>query len=171
MTRKAAAQEAATTAAALLKVDLVGVLVRGWRRPRTSSPPHGGRWPHRQHRTGQHVLDESRWTQRPPSASWSTVIGGHPPARLSIVFDLSALLLVISGGSSLSLQSLRHHCHPRRSGHAAASVLTLNPLCHLVAAGIRFLPLASTRPVRTDWRSYRAATRGRRAHGQRATGE
>ncbi len=33
-TRKAAAQEAATTVTALLKVDLIGVLVRGWREHR-----------------------------------------------------------------------------------------------------------------------------------------
>ena len=34
MTRKAAVQEAATTAAALLKVDLIDVLARGWREHR-----------------------------------------------------------------------------------------------------------------------------------------
>ena len=57
MTRKAAAQEAATTAAALLKVDLVGVLVRGWREHqehRLRRTADAGRT--RQHRAGQHVL-------------------------------------------------------------------------------------------------------------------
>ena len=121
ITRKAAAEEAAITAAALLKVDLAGVLVRGWREhrdivsaaQRTLAAPGGTELvsmsPH------EITLD-----QRP---SISVLVDGYRVATLqlglSIVFDLNALLLGISGGSAhrCPLRSLRHHRHPGRSGH------------------------------------------------------
>ena len=109
MTRKAAAQEAATTAAALLKVDLGGVLVRGWREHRnivsaarrTLAAP------------GSIELvsvssHEITLDQRP---SVSVLVDGQRVATLqlglSIVFDLNALLLGISGGRLTSIRSGR----------------------------------------------------------------
>jgi hypothetical protein len=52
-TREAAVREAAATAAALLKVDLVGVLVRGW----------SGRWP---------FPAAPNWSACPPTKSGSS---------------------------------------------------------------------------------------------------
>jgi hypothetical protein len=109
MTRKAAGQEAATTAAALLKVDLVGVLVRGWREHRdivsaarrTLAAP------------GSTELvsvssHEITLDQRP---SISVLVDGQRVATLqlglSIVFDLNALLLGISGGRLTGVRSGR----------------------------------------------------------------
>ena len=101
-TRQAAAQEAATTMAALLKVDLIGVLVRGWSEhrniigaaQRTLAAP------------GSTELvsmssHEVKLDQRP---SVSVLVDGQQVATLqfglSIVFDVNALLLGISGGGS-----------------------------------------------------------------------
>ena len=109
MTRKAAAQEAATTAAALLKVDLVDVLVRGWREHqdivsaarRTLAAP------------GSTELvsmssHEIRLDQRP---SVSVLVDGQRVATLhlglSIVFGVNALLLGISGGRLIAVHSGR----------------------------------------------------------------
>ena len=109
MTRKAAAQEAATTAAALLKVDLVDVLVRGWREHqdivsaarRTLAAP------------GSTELvsmssHEIRLDQRP---SVSVLVDGQRVATLhlglSIVFGVNALLLGISGGRLTGVRSGR----------------------------------------------------------------
>ena len=109
MTRKAAAQEAATTAAALLKVDLVGVLVRGWREHqaivsaarRTLAAP--GSTELVSMSSHEITLD-----QRP---SISVLVDGQRVATLqlglSIVFDLNALLLVISGGRLTGVRSGR----------------------------------------------------------------
>jgi hypothetical protein len=110
MTRRAAAQEAGTTAAALLKVDLVDVLLRGWREHqdivsaarRTLAAP------------GSTELvsvssHEITLDQRP---SISVLVDGQRVATLqlglSIVFDLNALLLGISGGRLTSVRS--GHC-------------------------------------------------------------
>jgi len=109
MTRKAAAQEAATTAAALLKVDLAGVLVRGWRKHRdivsaarrTLAVPGS---------TELVVVSshEIKLGQRP---SISVLVDGQRVATLqlglSIVFDLNALLLGISGGRLTGVRSGR----------------------------------------------------------------
>jgi hypothetical protein len=109
MTRKAAVQEAATTAAALLKVDLAGVLVRGWREHRdivsaarrTLAAP------------GSTELvsvsaHEIKLDQRP---SISVLVDGRRVATLqlglSIVFDLNAVLLGISGGRLTGVRSGR----------------------------------------------------------------
>jgi len=108
-TRKAAAQEAATTMAALLKVDLIGVLMRGWR----------------EHRD---IVSAARRTLAAPGStelvsmsahevtldqqpSVSVLVDGHQVATLqlglSIVFDVNALLLVISDGRLAAVRSGR----------------------------------------------------------------
>jgi hypothetical protein len=107
MTRKAAMQEAATTAAALLKVDLTGVLVRGWREHRdivsaarrTLAAPGS-----------TEVLSvsthEVTLEQRP---SIGVLVDGQQVATLelglSIVFDVDALVLGISGGRLVAVHS------------------------------------------------------------------
>jgi hypothetical protein len=109
MTRQAAAQEAATTAAALLKVDLVGVLVRGWREHqdivsaarRTLAAPGSSELVS----VSSH---EITLDQRP---SISVLVDGQRVATLqlglSIVFDLNALLIGISGGRLTGVRSGR----------------------------------------------------------------
>jgi hypothetical protein len=106
-TRKAAVQEAATTAAALLKVDLIGVLVRGWR----------------EHRD---IVAAARRTLAEPGSTELVSMSGHevtleqnPSVRVlvdghqiatvqlgvSIVFDVKALLLGVSGGKITAVRS------------------------------------------------------------------
>lgn len=109
MTRKAAVQEAATTAAALLKVDLIGVLARGWREHRdivaaarrTLAAPLSTELVSMA--THQVTLE-----QRP---SISVLVDGQKVATLdlglSIVFDVYALLLGISGGRLIAVHSGR----------------------------------------------------------------
>ena len=73
MTKKAAAQQAGTTVAALLKVDLTGVLVRGWREHRDIVSPHGGPWLHpAAPNWSEWPRTRSRWSNDPRSASWWT---------------------------------------------------------------------------------------------------
>jgi hypothetical protein len=108
-TRQAAAREAATTMAALLKVDLIGVLVRGWSEHRdiisaarrTLAAP------------GSTELvsmssHEVKLAQRP---SVSVLVDGQQVATLqfglSVVFDVNALLLGISGGRLVTVRSGR----------------------------------------------------------------
>ena len=178
MTRKAAAQEAATTVAALLKVDLVGVLVRGWREhrdivsaaQRTLAAPG----------STELVIVSSHEIKLDQRPSISVLVDGQRVATLqlglSIVFDLNALLLGISGGRlhQRPLRSLRHHRHPGRSGYRPArqACSPRTPRCHLVAAGNQ--ALAHRRVPgrrRPTGRVPRQRTRGRRVHGQRATGQ
>jgi hypothetical protein len=109
MTRKAAVQEAATTAAALLKVDLIDVLARGWREHReivaaarrTLAAPLSTELVSMA--THQVALE-----QRP---SVSVLVDGQKVATLelglSIVFDVNALLLGISGGRLIAVHSGR----------------------------------------------------------------
>lgn len=109
MTRKAAAQEAARTAAALLKVDLGGVLVRGWREhrnivsaaQRTVAAPG----------STELVIVSSHEITLDHRPSISVLVDGQRVATLqlglSIVFDLNALLLGISGGRLTSIRSGR----------------------------------------------------------------
>ena len=108
-TRRAAAREAATTAAALLKVDLAGVLVRGWREHRdivtaarrTLAAPGS---------TELVIVSAHQITldQRP---SISVLVDGQRVSTLqlglSIVFDLNAVLLGISGGRLTGVRSGR----------------------------------------------------------------
>ena len=109
MTRNAAVQEAATVAAGLLKVDLIDVLMRGWR----------------EHRD---IVSAARRTLAAPAStelvsmsahevtleqhpSVSVLVDGQRVATLelglSIVFDVNALLLLISGGRLVAVRSGR----------------------------------------------------------------
>jgi hypothetical protein len=106
-TGKAAVQEAATAAAALLKVDLIGVLVRGWR----------------EH---EDIVSAARRTLAAPGSTELVSMSGHevtleqrPSVRvlvngtqiaivrlgLSIVFAVKALLLGVSGGKIATVRS------------------------------------------------------------------
>jgi hypothetical protein len=110
MTRKAAAQEAASTAAALLQVDLIEVLVHGWR----------------EHRD---IVSAARRTLATPGSTELVTMVGHevtvdqkPSVNvlvdgkqvatlrlgLTIVFDVNALLLGINGGRLTAVHS--GHC-------------------------------------------------------------
>jgi hypothetical protein len=109
-TRQAAVQEAATTAAALLKVDLIGVLVDGWREHadivsaarRTLAGPGSTELVSM---SGHEVTLEQRPTVR-------VLVDGHPVATvqlgLSIVFGVEALLLGVSGGRITAVRA--GHC-------------------------------------------------------------
>jgi hypothetical protein len=105
-TRKAAAQEAASTTAALLEVDLIGVLVSGWRMHRdiVSAARRTLATP------GTELVSmighEVTADQRP---SISVLVDGRQVATLqlglSVVFDVNALLLAISGGRLVAVHS------------------------------------------------------------------
>jgi hypothetical protein len=109
MTRKAAVQEAATAASALLKVDLIDVLARGWREHRdlvaaarrTLAAPLSTELVNM-------ATHEITVQQRP---SVSVLVDGQKVATLelglSIVFDVNALLLGISGGRIIAVHSGR----------------------------------------------------------------
>jgi len=108
-TTKAAAREAGTIMAALLKVDLIDVVVRGWREHRdivsaarrTLAAPGS---------TELVSMSAHKVTldQRP---SVSVLVDGQQVASLqlglSIVFDVNALLLGISGGRLTAVRSGR----------------------------------------------------------------
>ena len=166
MTRKAAAQEAATTAAALLKVDLVGVLVRGWREHRdivsaarrTLAAP--GSTELVSMSSHEITLD-----QRP---SISVLVDGQRVATLqlglSIVFDLNALLLVISGGRLTGVRSGRCDITATLTVQGTdllASVLTSNsPVSSRCGGESGSCPSTSTQPTKTHRASTRAANPG-----------
>jgi hypothetical protein len=109
MTRQAAVQEAATAAAGLLKVDLIDVLVRGWREHRdigsaarrTLAAPASTE-------LVSMSAHEITLEQRP---SVSVLVDGQRVATLelglSIVFDVNALLLLIGGGRLVAVRSGR----------------------------------------------------------------
>jgi len=109
MTRRAAAREAATTAAALLEVDLVEVLMRGWREHRdiisaarrTLAAPG----------STELVIVSSHEITLDHRPSISVLVDGQRVATLqlglSIVFDLNAVLLGISGGRLTGVRSGR----------------------------------------------------------------
>ena len=147
-TRKAAVQEAATIVAALLKVDLIGVLVRGWREHRdiVSAARRTLAAPGSTELVSMSA-HEVTVDQRP---SVSVLVDGQPVATLqlglSIVFDVNALLLGISGGRLMAVHSGRceitatlavqgadllvRHAHLELPG-----VMSLRP-------GIRLLPVS-----------------------------
>jgi hypothetical protein len=109
MTRRAAVQEAATAAAGLLKVDLIGVLVRGWREHReiVSAARRTLAAPASTELVSMSA-HEVTLEQRP---SVSVLVDGQRMATLelglSIVFDVNALLLLISGGRLVAVRSGR----------------------------------------------------------------
>ena len=108
-TRRAAVQEAATAAAGLLKVDLIGVLVRGWREHRdiVSAARRTLAAPASTELVSMSA-HEVTLEQRP---SVSVLVDGQRVATLelglSIVFDVNALLLLISGGRLVAVRSGR----------------------------------------------------------------
>ena len=109
MTRRVAVQEAATTAAALLKVDLTDVLVHGWREHRdivstarrTLAAP--GSTELLSLATHEVTMDK-----RP---SINVLVYGHRVATLelglSVVFDINGVLLGIGGGRLTAVHSGR----------------------------------------------------------------
>ena len=107
--RKAAVQEAATTAAALLKVDLIDVLVRGWREHRdiVSAARRTLAAPGSTELVSM-IAHQVTLGQRP---SISVLVDGQRVATLqlglSIVFDVNALLLGIRGGRLVAVHSGR----------------------------------------------------------------
>lgn len=154
-TRKAAAQEAATAAAALLKVDLIGVLVRGWR----------------EHRD---IVSAARQTLAVPASTElvsmsdhevtleqhpyvSVLVDGRRVATLrlglTMVFDVHALLLVIRHGRLAAVRTGR--CDITAT-LAVQDIDLLVKQAHLelpgvmsLARGIRLLPV-SEYPERED---------------------
>ncbi len=108
-TRKAAVREAATTMAALLRVDLIGVLVRGWREHRdiVSAARRTLAAPGSTELVSMSA-HEVTLDQRP---SVSVLVDGQRVATLelglSIVFDVNALLLGISRGRLVAVHSGR----------------------------------------------------------------
>ena len=148
MTRKAAVQEAAaTTAAALLKVDLVDVLARGWREHRdivsaarrTLAAPG----------SAEVVIVTSHQIKLDQRPSISVLVDGQRVATLqlglSIVFDLNAVLLGISGGRLTGVRSGR--CDLTATLAVQGTDL-LNKRAHLelpgvisLRQGIRLLPV------------------------------
>ena len=105
----AATQEAGTTMAALLKVDLIGVLLRGWREHRdiVSAARRTLAAPGSTELVGMSA-HEVTLDQRP---SVNVLVDGHQVASLqlglSIVFDVNAVLLGISGGRLVAVRSGR----------------------------------------------------------------
>jgi hypothetical protein len=155
MTRKAAAQEAAAVAAGLLKVDLIGVLARGWREHteivsaarRTLAAPAS---------TEMVNLSAHEITleQRP---SVSVLVDGKRMATLelglSLVFDISFLMLLISGGRLVAVRS--GHCDITATLAVQGTDLLVRQ-AHLelpgvisLRRGIRLLP-ADAYPARAD---------------------
>ena len=101
--------EAATTAAALLKVDLIDVLVRGWRERRdiVSAARRTLAAPGSTELVSM-IAHQVTLDQRP---SVSVLVDGQRVATLqlglSIVFDVNALLLGIRGGRLVAVHSGR----------------------------------------------------------------
>ena len=109
MTREAAVREAAAAAAGLLKVDLIGVLVRGWREHRdiVSAARRTLAAPASTELVSMSA-HEVTLEQRP---SVGVLVDGQRVATLelglSIVFDVNALLLLINGGRLVAVRSGR----------------------------------------------------------------
>ena len=107
--RTTAVREAATVAAGLLQVDLVGVLVAGWREHRDIFA------------AARRTLAAPGSTELVSMATHQVTVGQHPSVSvlvdgrrvatlqldLSIVFDISALLALISAGRLVGLHSGR----------------------------------------------------------------
>lgn len=155
MTRKAAVREASATAAGLLKVDLIGVLARGWREHadivsaarRTLAAPASTE-------LVSMSAHEITLEQRP---SVSVLVDGQRMATLelglSLVFDISFLMLLISGGRLVAVRS--GHCDITATLALQGTDL-LTRQAHLelpgvisLRRGIRLLP-ADAYPARAD---------------------
>jgi hypothetical protein len=155
MTRKAAVQEAATAAAGLLKVDLIGVLVRGWREHRdiVSAAQRTLAAPASTELVSMSA-HEVTLEQRP---SVSVLVDGQRVATLelglSMVFEVNALLLLISGGRLVAVRSGR--CEITATLAVQGADLLVRQ-AHLelpgvipLGQGIRLLP-AGEYPARAD---------------------
>jgi hypothetical protein len=152
MTKKAAVQQAATTMAALLKVDLVDVLVRGWREHRNiiSAARRTLAAPGSTELVSM-ATHEVTLEQRP---SISVLVDGQQVAtlqlRLSIVFDVHALVLGISGGRLVAVHT--GNCDITATlAIQGTDVLTRNAHLQLPGAiplrqGIRLLPMGQYPP-------------------------
>jgi hypothetical protein len=155
MTRQAAVQEAAAVAAGLLKVDLIGVLARGWSEHadivsaarRTLAAPASTEVVSM---SGHEVTLE----QHP---SVSVLVDGQRMATLelglSLVFAIKALMLLISGGRLIAIRS--GHCDITATLAVQGTDL-LTRQAHLelpgvisLRRGIRLLP-AGAYPARED---------------------
>jgi len=108
-TRKAAVQEAASTTAALLEVDLIGVLVRGWREHRDIVSAARRTLATRGSTEVVSMIGHEVTVDQRPSIS--VLVDGRQVATLqlglSVVFDVNALLLAISGGRLVAVHSGR----------------------------------------------------------------
>jgi hypothetical protein len=163
LTRKAAVQEAAAAAAGLLKVDLIGVLARGWREHteivsaarRTLAAPASTE-------LVSMSAHEITLEQRP---SVSVLVDGKRMATLelglSLVFDISFLMLLISGGRLVAVRS--GHCDITATLAVQGTDL-LARQAHLelpgvisLRRGIRLLPVG-TYPDRADLPGEHART-------------
>lgn len=108
-TREAAVREASTTAPGLLKVDLIGVLVTGWREHRdiTSAARRTLAAPG----SSELVSLAEHQVTMAQQPSVNVLVDGHRVATLrlglSIVFDVNALLAGISGGRLVAIHSGR----------------------------------------------------------------
>jgi hypothetical protein len=155
MTREAAVREAAAAAAGLLKVDLVGVLVRGWREHRDIVS------------AARRTLAAPASTELVSMSAHEVMLEQHPFVRvlvdsqrvatlelgLSIVFDVDALLLLISGGRLVAVRSGR--CDVTATLAVQGTDLLVRQ-AHLelpglipLGQGIRLLP-AGEYPARAD---------------------
>ena len=155
MTRKAAVQEAAAAAAGLLKVDLIGVLARGWREHRDIVS------------AARRTLAAPASTELVSMAAHEVTLEQHPSVSvlvdgqrmatlelgLSIVLDVNALLLLISGGRLVAVRSGR--CDITATLAVQGTDLLVRQ-AHLelpgaipLGQGIRLLPVGEY-PVRAD---------------------
>ena len=167
-TRKAVVQEAATTVAALLKVDLIGVLVRGWREHRdiVSAARRTLAAPGSTELVSMSAHEVTA-DQRP---SVSVLVDGQRVATLelglSIVFDVNALLLGISGGGSspsMPVAAKSPPPWPFRAPTCSSGTLTSNsPVSSRCGRESGSCPPANTQPANT-----RRRIPAGRVHGQR----
>jgi hypothetical protein len=162
-TREAAVREAATVAAGLLQVDLIGVLVAGWREHRdiTSAARRTLAAPGSTELVSM-ITHQVRVAQNP---SVSVLVDGHRVATvqlgLSIRFDVNTLLGGVSGGRLVAVHSGRCDISARL---AVQGTDLLTRRAHLelpgvirVGQGIRLLPVseypASQHPA-SEYRWY-----------------
>ena len=108
-TREAAVREAATVAAGLLQVDLISVLVAGWREHRDISS--AARRTLAAPGSAELVSMITHQVTVAQNPSVSVLVDGHRVATvqlgLSITFDVNALLAGISGGRLVTIHSGR----------------------------------------------------------------
>ena len=171
MTKKAAAQQAGITVAALLKVDLTGVLVRGWREHRdiVSAARRTLAAPGSTELVSM-ATHEVTLEQRP---SVSVLVDGQQVATLrlglSIVFDVNALLLGISSSRLVAVHT--GNCDITATlAIQGADVLIRNAHLDLpgvisLRRGIRLLPIGQYPPGDYPGSGHQAGIRQSRSCG------